>query len=66
VTKNDVKSRLKYVSSDLIATLDIDNPKFTIVSGAKISDTKVLIKYLYPGRIKVPSHEYVNNGYYLT
>jgi hypothetical protein len=66
VTKNDVKSPLKYVTSDLIATLDIDNPKFTIVSSAKISDTKVLIKYLDPGRIKVTSHEYVNHGYYLT
>ncbi len=52
--------------SDVIVRVDIDNPKSTTVSGAKTGDIKVRIKSLYPGRIKVTPHKYVNNAYYLT
>ncbi|MCE2720800.1 MAG: hypothetical protein ACK5RY_21500 [Dolichospermum sp.] len=65
VTKDDVKSRLQYVTSDVIARIDIDNPKITTVSGAKIGDTEARIKSLYPGQIKVTPHEYTK-GHYLT
>ncbi|MBD2626640.1 hypothetical protein [Trichormus variabilis] len=66
VTKDDVKSRQKYVTSDVIARVDIDDPKFTTVSGAKIGDTETRIKSLYPGQLKVTPHEYVSGGHYLT
>lgn len=65
VTKDDVKSRLQYVTSDVIARIDIDNPKITTVSGAKIGDTEARIKSLYPGQIKVTPHKYTK-GHYLT
>jgi hypothetical protein len=66
VTKDDVKSRLKYVTSDVIARVDIDDPKVTTISGAKIGDTEARIKSLYPGQIEVTPHNYVQNGHYLT
>ncbi|MBE9218784.1 hypothetical protein [Dolichospermum flos-aquae] len=65
VTKDDVKSRLQYVTSDVIARVDVNNPKITTVSGAKIGDTEARIKSLYPGQIKVTPHKYTK-GYYLT
>ncbi len=66
VTKDDAKSRVKYITSDVIARVDIDNPKVTTVSGAKVGDTEAKIKSLYPGKIKVTPHTYVTNGHYLT
>ncbi|MTJ06870.1 hypothetical protein [Anabaena sp. UHCC 0204] len=66
VTKDDVKSRMKYVTSDVIARVDVDNPKITTVSGAKIGDTEARIKSLYPGQIQVTPHEYNQKGHYLT
>ena len=39
VTKDDAKSSVKYITSDVIARIDIDNPKVTTVSGAKVGDT---------------------------
>ncbi|MBD2291972.1 hypothetical protein H6G06_00380 [Anabaena sphaerica FACHB-251] len=66
VTKDDAKSRQKYITSDVIARVDIDNPNITTVSGAKIGDTEARIKSLYPGQIKVTPHNYVRNGHYLT
>lgn len=66
VTKDEAKSRQKYITSDVIARVDIDDPRVTTVSGAKIGDTEVRIKSLYPGQIKVTPHEYVKNGHYLT
>jgi hypothetical protein len=66
VTKDDVKSRQKYVTSDVIARVDIDDPRVTTISGAKIGDTEARIKSLYPGQIKVTPHNYVQNGHYLT
>lgn len=65
VTKDDVKSRLQYVTSDVIARVDVNNPKITTVSSAKIGDTEARIKSLYPGQIKVTPHKYTK-GYYLT
>jgi hypothetical protein len=65
VTKDDVKSRLQYITSDVIARVDVDNPKITTVSGAKIGDTEARIKSLYPGQIKVTPHTYIK-GHYLT
>ena len=65
VTKDDVKSRLQYVTSDVIARVDVDNPKITTVSGAKIGDTEARIKSLYTGQIKVTPHKYTK-GHYLT
>lgn len=66
VTKDDVKSRQKYITSDIIARIDIDTPKVTTVSGAKIGDTEARIKSLYPGQIEVTQHEYNTKGHYLT
>ncbi len=66
VTKDDAKSRVKYITSDVIARVDIDNPKVTTVSGAKVGDTEAKIKSLYPGQIEVTPHTYVKNGHYLT
>ncbi|MEA5552664.1 hypothetical protein VB713_17110 [Anabaena cylindrica UHCC 0172] len=66
VTKDDVKSRQKYVTSDVIARVDIDDPRVTTVSGAKIGDTEARIKALYPGQIQVTGHAYNPNGHYLT
>lgn len=66
VTKDDVKSRLKYVTSDVIARIDVDNPKITTVSGAKVGDTEAQIKSLYPGQIQLTPHEYTSKGHYLT
>ncbi|BAZ86120.1 hypothetical protein [Dolichospermum compactum] len=65
VTKDDVKSRLQYITSDVIARVDVENPKITTLSGAKVGDTEARIKSLYPGQIKVTPHEYTN-GHYLT
>jgi hypothetical protein len=58
VTKDETKSRDKYATSDVIARIDIDNPKITTVSGAKVGDTEARIKSLYPGQIKVTPHTY--------
>ncbi len=66
VTKDEAKSRRPYITSDVIARVDIENPKITTVSGAKIGDTEARIKSLYPGQIKVTPHNYVRNGHYLT
>ncbi|WP_413172316.1 hypothetical protein [Anabaena azotica] len=66
VTKDEAKSRQKYITSDVIARVDIDDPRVTTVSGAKIGDTEARIKSLYPGQIKVTPHNYVQNGHYLT
>ena len=63
VTKDDVKSRLQYITSDVIARVDVDNPKITTVSGAKIGDTEARIKSLYPGQIKVTPHTYIKGNY---
>jgi hypothetical protein len=65
VTKDDVKSRLQYITSDVIARVDVDNSKITTLSGAKIGDTEARIKSLYPGQIKVTPHTYIK-GHYLT
>ncbi|MGM3309106.1 hypothetical protein ACSQ6I_24535 [Anabaena sp. WFMT] len=66
VTKDDAKSRQQYVTSDVIARVDIDDPRVATVSGAKIGDTEARIKSLYPGQIKVTPHNYVQKGHYLT
>ncbi|MBK1989740.1 hypothetical protein A0J48_019745 [Sphaerospermopsis aphanizomenoides BCCUSP55] len=65
VTKDEAKSRQKYITSDVIARVDIDNPKVTTISGAKIGDTEARIKSLYPG-IEVTPHQYIQKGHYLT
>ena len=66
VTKDAAKSRQKYITSDTIARIDINTPKITTISGAKIGDTEARIKSLYPGKIKVSRHPYDQNGRYLT
>ncbi|MFN5241482.1 MAG: hypothetical protein ACK5WC_04665 [Aphanizomenon sp.] len=66
VTKDETKSRDKYATSDVIARIDIDNPKITTVSGAKVGDTEARIKSLYPGQIKVTPHYNGLPGHYLT
>jgi hypothetical protein len=63
VTKDDVKSRLQYITSDVIARVDVDNSKITTLSGAKIGDTEARIKSLYPGQIKVTPHTYIKGNY---
>jgi hypothetical protein len=50
-----------------IARVDIyGNSRITTVRGAKIGDSEDRIKSLYPGQIRVTSHEYVRGGHYLT
>jgi hypothetical protein len=61
VTKDDVKSRLQYITSDVIARVDVDYSNITTLSGAKIGDTEARIKSLYPGQIKVTPHTYFQN-----
>lgn len=66
VTKDEAKSRQKYITSDSIARIDINNSKVTTIKGAKIGDTEAKIKSLYPGQIKVTPHHYNSKGHYLT
>ncbi len=66
ITKDEVKSRQQYVTSDIIARIDIHTPQITTVSGAKIGDTEARIKSLYPGKIEVTQHAYNPKGHYLT
>jgi hypothetical protein len=54
------------VTDGRISRVDITNPRVTTISGAKIRDTEIRIKSLYPRQIKVTPHEYVPNGHYLT
>lgn len=50
-----------------IARVDIyGNSRITTVRGAKIGDSEDRIKSLYPGQIRVTTHEYVRGGHYLT
>ncbi|NET00615.1 MAG: hypothetical protein F6K62_04485 [Sphaerospermopsis sp. SIO1G2] len=66
VTKDETKSRQKYLTSDVIARVDIDNPKITTISGAKIGDSEARIKSLYGQQIKVEPHPYAYpDGHYL-
>ncbi|MBW4611834.1 MAG: hypothetical protein KME21_00835 [Desmonostoc vinosum HA7617-LM4] len=55
------------VTAGRIARIDVwRNREITTLKGAKIGDTEARIKSLYPGQIKVTSHEYIIGGHYLT
>jgi hypothetical protein len=54
------------VTDNRISRIDIDNPKITTISGAKVGDTEQKIKSLYPGQIQVTRHKYLLSGHYLT
>jgi hypothetical protein len=50
-----------------VARVDVwSESKVTTLRGAKIGDSETRIKSLYPGQIRVTSHEYVTGGHYLT
>jgi len=66
VTKDEVKSRQQYITSDTIARIDINNPQVKTISGAKIGDSEAKIKSMYGNKIKVSPHEYNPKGHYLT
>jgi len=66
VTKDEQKSKQKYITSDTIARIDINNPKVTTISGAKIGDSETKIKSIYGDKIKVSAHPYNPKGHYLT
>lgn len=54
------------VINNRIARVDIDNPRVTTISGAKIGDSSDRIQGLYPELIEVGNHKYVPEGKYLT
>lgn len=55
------------VTDKRISRVDVyRNSRITTLSGAKIGDTESRIKLLYPGRIQVTPHKYVQGGHYLT
>lgn len=54
------------VTENRISRVDIDHPKITTISGAKVGDTEQKIKSLYPGQIQVTPHKYLISGHYLT
>jgi hypothetical protein len=55
------------VTEGQIARVDIwENRRITTLSGAKIGDRETRIKALYPGKIRVTPHQYVEGGHYLT
>lgn len=55
------------LTDGLISRVDVTkNTKITTASGAKIGDTESRIKSLYPGKIQVSPHKYVQGGHYLT
>ena len=66
VTKDDVKSKKQYITSDIIARIDINNPQVKTISGAKIGDSEAKIKSMYGDKIQVTAHKYNPKGHYLT
>ncbi len=55
------------VTDRRISRVDVwEKSPITTLSGAKIGDTEARIKSLYPGRIQVTPHKYVQGGHYLT
>lgn len=54
------------VTEGKIARIDIDNPRITTLSGAKIGDSERRIYSLYPRQIQSEPHEYVTGGHYLS
>ncbi len=53
------------VTDERISRIDINNPRVTTLSGAKIGDSETKIKALYPKQIQVKPHKYLKNGRYL-
>ena len=64
--QNNPKGVSFMVTDERISRVDIDNPRITTISGAKIGDSEKRIKSLYAGQIQVTPHEYIINGHYLT
>ncbi|MHC5775125.1 hypothetical protein [Nostoc sp.] len=65
--QNEPKNLLFMVTKGRISRVDVrQNTQITTLKGAKIGDTEAQIKSLYPGKIKVTSHKYVQGGHYLT
>jgi hypothetical protein len=55
------------VTDGRISRVDIwKDSRVTTLSGARIGDTEARIKALYPGKIQVSPHKYVQGGHYLT
>jgi hypothetical protein len=55
------------VTKGRISRVDVEsNRRITTVKGARIGDTEARIKSLYPKRIRVTQHVYVERGHYLT
>ncbi|MEH2160872.1 MAG: hypothetical protein V7K38_07440 [Nostoc sp.] len=65
--QNEPKNVSFMVTEGRISRVDVrQNTEITTLKGAKIGDTEVQIKSLYPGQIKVTPHKYVQGGHYLT
>ncbi|MBW4496794.1 MAG: hypothetical protein KME26_27715 [Oscillatoria princeps RMCB-10] len=55
------------IADGRISRIDIwRESRITTLSGAGIGDTEARIKALYPGKIQVSPHKYVQGGHYLT
>lgn len=55
------------VTDGRISRVDIwSDSRVTTLSGAGIGDTEARIKALYPGKIQVSPHKYIQGGHYLT
>lgn len=48
-----------------IARIDIDNPRITTRSGARVGDSEEKVKSLYGNTLTVQPHKYVPRGHYL-
>lgn len=53
------------LSQGRVVRVDVYNKSFATLSGARVGDTELRIKTMYPGRIEVSPHEYID-GHYLT
>lgn len=53
------------VTRGRISRVDIGDRSYLTVQGAKIGDTEARIKQLYPGRVRVIPHKYVDWAHYL-
>jgi hypothetical protein len=49
-----------------VARVDVRSGTVATAAGARIGDSEARIKSLYPGRVTVSPHKYVQGGHYLT
>jgi hypothetical protein len=49
-----------------IARVEIDSANVATAAGARVGDSEERVEQLYPGRVSVTPHKYVDGGHYLT